>query len=823
MRHTRLRRRLFFALLTIVWVAGVVVTFLWFRLSEAAGLPDDPVEMAELGDTVFVHLDTLGIPTIRARGELDAWRALGYLHAADRHWQMEFFRRIAAGRLSEVFGERAFATDRFIRTLDVPGVARRQLDALSPDERAILEAYAAGVNRRFAEGRRPPEFQVLGIETEAWTVEASLGIGLVMNLDLSHWRRDLSRYHARAQMPAEKLSWLQPPYPAWGPATLDGLASPPARPPTADSTSTGPAGDRTATGRVARSRPVTAAEAGNPAGEPAWGPLDVLASVSLRSASNAWVVGSTRTATGNPILANDMHLALRAPSIWYLASIGAGDDFEVAGVTLPGLPGVVSGYNRDLAWGVTNGMIDDVDLVLEEVDAAAFRYRHDGSWVDFVVRPETIQVRGAEDPRVVQVRSTLRGPVLSDAFDRLDATMSVLWVPAVRPARPGALIALNRASSVEEFHAAAAAFTQPHLNLVVAAADGRIGYRLAGSIPFRDWDGAWPVAADSAGSGWSGMWPPEAHPAATAPQRDFIVSANNLPMRGLDGEIGDDWPVPFRALRITQALSVRRDWTIESTADLQLDVRSLLADRTIAEAVGAARRTGADSVAELLSAWDRMVVESSEAAPIFYTWFFTLQSLVAADEWAGAPDDALFPTVSMLRVLAEPASPWVDDTTTPGTETLADLSDRAMRTAIDRTDGRRWGDIHKERHAHPLGASRWLQRVFGFSIGPYPAPGGPNTVRPDAYQMWRAVTPGGPEPPFVSEYGPSQRLVVEMTPVGPRGFVGLPTGQSGNPFSEGYRSMNRTWREGELFPLALPSDTDPGASRPDLVIAREPL
>jgi penicillin amidase len=420
------------------------------------------------------------------------------------------------------------------------------------------------------------------------------------------------------------------------------------------------------------------------------------------------------------------------------------------------------------------------------------------------VRPETIQVRGLDAPRVEDVRSTVRGPVISDALAYVAGTLSALWLPARVPVGLDGLFALNRASSLEEFHAAAAAFTQPHLNLVAASADGRIGYRLAGSIPVRSWDGALPAAAAAVGTGWSGLWPADAHPSSTEPIRDYIATANNLPVRGLDGAIGADWPVPFRALRITQALAVRRDWTIASTADLQEDVRSLLADRTINRAIDAAGRVGADSVARTLAAWDRMVTVESEAAPIFYAWFYGLRALVAGDEWKRAPRLAMFPTSSMLRVLEEgDANPWVDDVTTPERETLAELEERAKRTAIDRVDGERWGDLHSERHTHPLAQDERLERLFSFDIGPYPSPGGPNTVRPDAYQMWQDLDPAGPRPPWTSAYGPSQRLIAEMTPEGPRGFVLLPTGESGNPFSPHYRDMNPAWREGRLVVLSL--------------------
>lgn len=811
MRHTRFRRAAFFGLLGVLWAAGLVVTFAWFRLGAAAARPDGPVTVAGLSDSVAVEFDSLGIPTVRAATELDAWGALGWLHATDRLWQLEFLRRIGSGRLSEVFGERAYSTDRFVRTLGLPRIARAAAASLPDAERAALEAYAAGVNARIeAGGPLPPEFRILRLEPEPWTVEASLAIGLMMNLDLSHWRRELARHWAAAHLPAEKFGWLNSRYPDWGPRTLDGFAVVP------DGVVTGFEVD-TAAGTAA----VTAAS--TPAGDVAdrstrpaaggWDPFDVLSAASVRVASNAWVVGPEHTAAGNPILANDMHLSLRAPSIWYLAVVHAeADGLHVAGFTLPGVPGVVVGFNRHVAWGATNAMVDDLDFAVETLDGDGARYRNGDAWLAFEARPDTIEVRGGE-ARIDTVRSTVRGPVLSDALDYVDATLSALFVPDRVPLRLGGLFAMNRARSIEAFQAATEGFGGPQLNLVIAGADGRIGYRLAGSIPRRSWDGSRPAPAEVVGSGWAGMWPDSLHPAVIDPDRPYLVTANNLQADGLDGAIGADWPTPFRALRITQALTVRRDWTLSSTAELQHDVRSLLADRAIGRAIEAARRIGESEAADTLAGWNRMVELDSRAAPLFYDWFYGLRALVAGDEWAPAPGPVLFPTLAMLRVLEEgDASPWVDDVGTPERrETLAELEERAMAEAIEEVGGRRWGELHAELHAHPLGTNVWLDRIFGFHVGPDPSPGGPNTVRPDAYQAWHRLAPGGPEPPWTGEYGPSQRMVVELTPAGPRGRVLLPTGQSGDPFSPHYRDMYEPWRAGRLTGLALDGD-DPAGS-----------
>lgn len=809
MRHTQPRRRIFFAFLGLAWIAGAAATLAWFSLASSAAHPRSPAFVEGLDAPVNVDFDGYGIPTVRAATEGDAWRALGFMHASDRLWQMEFFRRIGSGRLSELFGSRSLATDQFVRTLGLPEIARNAVGRLEADELSALEAYAAGVNARLSiGGTLPPEFVALRFDPEPWTPESSLLIGLVMNLDLSHWRRDLSRYWAWSNLDSARASYLHVPYPAWGPTTLDGRREPPegAFPGAASLPEAGTPGPERAVPGVA---------------DRGWDPFDILGAASIRVASNAWVIGPSRTDSGNPIVANDMHLALRAPAIWYLGSIHTDDGLEVAGFTLPGIPGVVVGFNRGIAWGATNGMVDDMDFVIEELSEDGLRYREGGTWRDLEIRVDTIDVRGSE-PVLATIRSTARGPLLDDVLSHVPGPVSVMFVPAHVPMGLNGIFALNRARTIDEFHEAASRFRQPHLNLVAADTEGRIGYRLAGSVPLRAWDGAYPVPAETAGAGWAGFWSKEDHPAATEPERDYIGTANNLQALGLDGSIAADFPTPFRALRLTQALEVKRDWTVESTRRLQLDVRSLLADRAIDRAIAVAERLGETEAAGLLSGWDRQVRVDARGAPLFYAWFYSLRTRIAGDEWAQAPSRAFFPISAMLRVLEEgDSSPWVDDVRTPERETLAELEEAAFRWALGRVGSAAWGEVHSEQHLHPLGENALLNRLLGLNIGPHPSPGGPNTLRPDDYGDWLGLEGEGREPPWEGEYGPSERIVTELTPDGPVGFALIPTGQSGNPFSDHYDDMVLRWRDADLIKLRLGGDQqDPPAGTLELLPAR---
>lgn len=794
MRPSALRtRNLAAAAGLVVWGLGILLTAAWFVARSSARPPEGVVPIPGLGASVLVVTDSFGIPSIFADAEADALMAEGYLHASDRLWQMELFRRIASGRLAEVFGERALPTDRFVRALDLWGAAGRALEVLNETERERLDAYAAGVNARLREkGRvRPPELLLLGIRPEPWNARASLAMGIVMNLDLSHWRNDLARFRASAFLSPEQLADLALPYPDWGPTILPDPVPTPRATLSADAAVAAPSGP-----------------SGRPRDDESWDPVEILGGIGIRHASNAWAVDATRTGDGSAILANDMHLRLRAPSLWYVAALHARSPrLSAAGFTLPGVPGLVVGYNRGVAWGFTNGMVDDMDFAVEETSPDGLAYRDGEDWAPFRIRIESIRVRGRDRPDTLRVRETTRGPLISDVLPGLGADLSAVWVVA-RPAAPTTgLRDMAAAESLEAFDRAIAGFASPHQNVVFASATGRVGYRLGGRIPLRGgWSGTLPVPAAEMGRGWTGMWPPQAHPRGLDPVAGFVATANNLQAPNLDGWIGRDYPSPFRARRITDLLASRSDWTVKGMYELQHDTRSLLADRVLASGIAAARSLGADSTVRLLEDWDRDVSMESRAAPVFYAWLFRLRELLAADEFAPSPEWAFFPTSALLRAVEKrDESPWVDDVRTPERERFADLSARALEDALRVTGGRTWGELHVERNRHALGQMAWLDRLLGLDVGPYPSAGGPNTVRPDDYARWNALDSTSWTPPWINEYGPSERFVAKLSPEGSMGWFLLPTGQSGNPFSPHYRDMSARWRSGSLIPLSLDS------------------
>lgn len=777
-----LRRRAGVGLAAGLVIVGVLTTFTWFHLQRSMQPRSGRHLLPGLAEPAAVTFDEWAVPSISAGTEVDAMRVQGFMHASDRLWQLELFQRVARGRLAELFGPVAIDADRLARTLDLWSAAGRELDDIAETDRVLLEAYAEGVNARIASWRGPwpPEFLILGIEPQPWSPQASLSIGRIMSLDLSEWREELDRMTALATLDADHRRALGAGYPAWGPTILQ---------------DTLPSG--TAPPRIALAPTRIPPDPGVAASSP--DPLIYLSRFGFH-ASNSWALAGSRTADGVPLLANDMHLALRAPSTWYLNSIAAEDsELAVAGLSIPGTPGVIVGLNRDIAWSFTNAEVDDADFVVEGINLDGSMYRDAGDWRPFETRTEEIRVRGRDEPEIWVVRSTARGPVITDVVPAGGLTLSLLWT-GLEPGGPfAALLEMNRASDVDAFVAAVAHFRSPHQNVVYAASSGEIGYRMAGSVPLRPaGEGASPISFERLPAGWPGFWPPEAMPALRDPERGYLVSANNLQARSLFGRVGAYYPAPFRARRLDDLVSRATGWTVEDMRETQLDSHSLWAERYRPRAVRAARRAGLDSLALRLEGWDLRTETASRGAVSFFTWLYRLRELIVADEFEDG--DGWFPDLAFMEIVETGDSAWIDDARTPEVERLETLEEEAARTAAVAPAGP-WGEVHRERSAHPLGTVALLDRLFGFHVGPYPSRGGPHTVRPDAPSLRSRLDSTAWKFPVVSEYGPSARFVARAAPEEMAGYFLLPTGQAGNPLDPHYRDMGAVWTESPLIQL----------------------
>jgi penicillin amidase len=815
-------KRLFIAIFLLVVLAGGGA---WWWARQSVTTLDGEWRLAGLGAPVEVLHDGYGVPHVYARDTADAWFVAGALHARDRFWQMELYRRAADGRLSEVLGEATLAIDRRMLTLGIRAAAAAELARLGPAARAALTRYAEGVNAAAATMRgrqRPPEFQLLGIEPAAWTPEDSLAIGRLLAFRLAENQgAELVRHaltRALGQTAADALTGR---YPASGPTVLGELAETQAPPPVVPPAAPAPAPAAAPVTPPAPSSPppslmVRAGSAVPPA--LAW--LDPTAP---RGNSNAWVVAGSRTATGRPILANDPHLILEMPSVWYeLHLVAAG--LDVQGVTVPGTPFVAIGHNARIAWGITNTGADVQDFVVQTFDLAARRVQGPQGWTAVTVEAAAIPVKGRSAPVPFEVWKTPQGVVFADESLEWESAPSWLTPDVPRTGQQRALVlrwegfdggygdafeAVNRASNWSDFQAAFDQLSAISLNTVYADIDGNIGYLMTGQLPARAGsDGARPVAAAAgrgAPIGGAGVLPRLLNPA-----RGFLASTNNPVLRGDTPYITRDWMGAHRAMRVTDVLAASDKLDVAATTALQLDRESGAARAVLqglASALSRAQQTSGDprgvALLERLRGWD-FVVDDGEVPAVFEAfedrlWRRTFGDELPADlfrryyQWAGAERIA-----GLYSILGEPGARWWDDIgTVDRRETRDDIfllaaTDAAGDVAQWSSGARGWDQVHAARFAHALSEGG---RVLGwfFNRGPVPVTGDGTTVmrishrRLDGFGAWEF---------------PSWRQVLDVGNWDNSKVV-LPGGQAGHPMSPHYFDQNEMWRRGAYRSLAF--------------------
>lgn len=822
MSHENHVKRILFA--TVVLLLVATGSGWWWARGSLPAL-DGQLALSGLHAPVEVLIDGYGVPTAYARDADDAWFAAGALHARDRLWQMELYRRVTRGRVSEVMGESTLAIDQRFLTLGLRQAAAEEWARATPTVRAALERYAAGVNavQSTLTGRqRPLEFQVLGITPAPWTPEDSLAVGRLLAWRLAeNHQAELVRGALAAKLGESAARELGGRYPADGPTILGGGA-PPQEAALAPPTPTSAGGaSPTSEASPTEARPVrrSASREGVRA-EPSWPPgLEWLRPGVKRGNSNNWVVAGRKTKSGRAILANDPHLPIEFPSVWYeLHLVAAG--LDVTGVTVPGVPFVVLGHNARVGWGITNTNADVQDLFLERLQVGNKRVFYRGEWVPVEVTPADIPVRGHAQPYRFEVWKTRNGPIFADVGLDWDAPPS--WLsPDGRPSderRAYALRwdaagdlaasfeALNRAGDWSSFTAAVESFALPSSNVVYVDADGSIGYAMSGRLPVRaGGDGGLPIDGGTGAGAWTGTVPAAALPRVINPPAGFIASANNEIDRRFPGLITRDWAAPFRATRLVDRLSQPGSVDLESMLALQNDRRSLAADAVLAGldsamAVGRGRDADASAVAvlNLLAQWDR-VVDARPVVSLYEAFEDALWRRTFMDEmdeplflafyqWAGAERFA-----GLHVVLADRQSRWFDDiTTVDRRESRDEIMLLAARDAEERLQGdygggnrRAWDRVHAAHFDHPLGSAAFPLAWF-FNRGPVPVSGDGTTVMRISWNRLR---------PFAAWEYPSWRQILHAGQWD-ESRVSMPSGQSGHPLSPHYFDQNQIWSDG---------------------------
>ncbi len=753
----RLVRIAAFAVVGIFVVTGGA--FLWLRSS---GRPQrsGSAELPGLAAGVEVRFDRWGVPTVEAGSIVDAMEALGWLHANDRLFQMELTRHAAAGRLSEMFGKRALGYDLRVRRLGALHFGEQLLASASPETREMLAAYSRGVNAWIEAHRNdlPPEFRILSRGIEPWRPEDSLGVLLVMARTLSPVLDPPEDQYFR---------FLN----AFGPERARELAGDPQAEvfdEVADLAKRTPY----------RRQPVSKRAEGAGIG------------------SNNWVVAPERSADGHALLANDPHLGLGLPNVWFEARFDV-PDYQAVGMTLPGSPAVILGRGPALAWGCTNLYLDDVDVFLERLDPTGTKVRRGDAWVPIEVEHETIRVGKGAVP--IDVKRTDRGIFLdADPVHGLPPR-SIAWTGFAPADQLAAFVGLARATSIDEVPARIASYAFPAQNLVVASADGHILWTPLGRGPNRfGWDGRFPAPGWDTEVGWNGLVPAAENPVLEDPSSGEIGTANSRLPVTRPVWFGEDFDTPYRVDRIEGLLKGRDDWSVEALAAMERDTVSLWARELVSE-LGSGYTGDAARALAALRGWDDSMAPTGPSA-----LFALVERALQRDVFEDEADQAGLPRFGTRKRLAAVmagriSASWFDDVSTPAHEDRATTVGKALAEAW-REGARRWGtDVAKWSYAgmhelelgHPLGGlpivGRWFDR------GPFELPGSATTI----------LAFGGPwrDGRIVVTYGPSMRFVTDAADPAHTLAV-LPGGESGDPADPHYADQIEPYLRGQ--PHAVP-------------------
>ena len=780
-------RRILVGVLALLSVLGSgLVLYLWSSLPQTAGRLVLRGPKAE----IRIERDADGVPLIDARDDDDAAFGLGFVHAQDRLFQMELQRRYGAGRLAVIFGREAVPIDRQMRVLGLYRAAEAEIPFLSPAVRRGLEAYAAGVNAFLASrhGALPPEFLLLRFAPEPWKVADSLVWGKLMAVRLGgNYRGELLRARIARTVSAADLAFLYPEYPKGAPTTLAAMR---------------PIYRRLALDALYEALP------------PVVGPT---------YASNEWVVDGQHSASGKPLLANDPHLEFGAPGFWYLARLRT-PLHEIVGGTAAGAPFVLVGHNERIAWGFTTTTADVEDLFIERVDPSdPDRYLTPQGAAPFTSRRETIVVRGAP-PVDLTIRTTRHGPVLSDVLPPgtadpgyVLALSATFTVAEDRTAQ--ALWELDRATDWPSFRAALRNFVGPMQNIVYADDDGTIGFIAPGLVPIRRSGEGWlPAPGWTDEYDWLGFVPFAELPSAVNPPSGHFVSANNKIVPDTYPHfLSRDWDLPNRAERIEALLAATPTQTPASSAAIEADTLSLMAQRLVPlmTPINAADAASSEMIGRLRR-WDFRMDRDKVEPLLFTAWLREFSRKVLFNRLGDAATGYWDLKSRVMEAVLTERQDWCDDLKRPMHEGCAAWLADSLEAALARLrqtygpDMRqwRWGNAHTAIFANPVfGRIPVLRDWLGISI---PTSGGydtldrgPSTIGDDAH-------------PFVQRFGAGLRTITDLAAPSDAAMMITP-GQSGNPLSGHFADLLSRWRD---FGWLVPGRSSVIAT---LVLAPEPL
>lgn len=794
----------------LIALIALAVLLAYYFASRSLPDYDATYELAGLSAPVEIVRDNANVPHIFGETDEDVFFALGLAHAQDRLWQMTMLRRTSQGRLSELFGERTVGIDALLRRFDLYTLSQSSVAALDPETQSALRAYSAGVNawieqvNEGARGRGAPEMWMFSHAIAPWQPADSVAIIKLMAVQLSsHLEEEVLRARTSLLLgDQDRLRDILPDTPGSGLAALPAYSA------------------------LVPGLPEYA-----PDSRLAFDPISPVVPRPLAGASNAFAAGIARSATGSTLLANDPHLGLTAPSIWFLARLEL-ESGGVIGATIPGVPVVMVGRSADLGWGLTTSYLDDQDIFLEEVNPSdASQYRTENGWEPFRTRSSIIQIKDAASV-TLQLQWTRNGPVLPpDMYDlstiRPQGHVTALGWTALSGQDTSIQAAMNlmRARNVEEAIAAAEDYVAPSQMLTLADRNS-VALKLIGYVPNRSPDhvtqGRLPHFGYLAQNRWDGRRPFAENPEWIDPIGGIVGNTNNKVIDApFPAHISHHWGDSQRVNRWRLLMQAREVHTRDSFIEAQLDAVSYTA-RSLLPLIGADLWFTGESAPEgtptrlrqdaltLLAEWNGEMNEHLPEPLLYAAWLRALQNRLIKDELG--PLAREFSHVEPLfieRVYRDTdgASRWCDVLQSAPVETCTDIARMALDDALiwvsehhgTALETLRWGDAHEATHDHPvLGQApilRWFVNIRQSTSG------GDNT-------LMRGRTSGTGENPFLNVHAASYRGVYDFADPDSSVFI-TSTGQSGHFLSRHYDDYAGLWRRGEYIPMSL----DPALAR----------
>lgn len=767
----------------VIFLLVIISFFAIYHISHQA-FPDynETVSIKGLHKPVKVLRDSFAIPHIYAENEEDLYRITGYLMAQDRLWQMDLLRRVTTGRLSEIFGKKMLKTDMLMRSLRIPEKSLRTIARSDPKIIAVMNAFADGVNQYITQKthKLPIEFQILRYKPEMWKVEHSFNLMGYIAWDLNgSWNSEILLHKIMAKLPAETYDDFIP--------KQDSLHY-----------------------LIYKNQEINFSAAD-------WRSELMSVSSSLESlglqifhGSNNWVISGSRTASGKPMLANDMHLGFSAPGIWYQMHQVIKDRLDVTGVILPGEPFIVSGHNNDIAWGMTNVMNDDIDFYKETLNGAdSSQYKLNGSWKDLIVRHETIAIKGGDTANVT-LRFTHRGPVISMLKNLHHEVVSMRWMGNEKSDEVRSVYLLNRAHDWIDFRDALKTFVSISQNVGYADKAGNIGMYCCAGIPVRKGNPVEVFPGDTTAYDWEGIVPFDLLPHVYNPKEGYAISANNQTADTSFHHYISKWfDLPYRYDRINNLLKSEQKITPAQIASIQTDYISELVLTYLPTLIGILKNRNNPSTNEKLALnelenWKGMMNANSTAAAIFEVFYNRFIFNLIHDELGDTLYNEFLNDKIILRrtvdnVWKKKQSILCDNVNTPSEiESFATIVNSSFTETLQfleqkmgpETEQWKWGKIHTLTLEHPLGTVPLLNGIFHFNRGPYNVSGSFHTIAPFSYRYADI---------FKVASGASQRNIYD-TNDWDNSLSVIPTGNCGIPGSKHYCDQTELYLNGKYHP-----------------------